>query len=127
MTKDSKLNKQNYLANYFYGKSYSELSPKSKSLVNTQLGGVISKKKKNWGKITNINKYRKLKNLNGKKYTAVVYDDGGYYELTDSYGSKNKAESGIDNYKKRFPRMMNKQYKIIESKDFKKYGVSTNR
>ena len=100
--------------------------------------------KKNWGKITNINKYRKKNKekgivqqyldkfdeedkQKGKRYTAVVYEDGGYYELMDSYGSKGKAISGIQRYKEKFPRMKNKKFKVIEQKDFKSYGVNTKR
>ena len=89
-------------------------------------------KNKNWAMITKINKARKSNSfkVNPKtpsKYTAVVYEDGGYYELSNSYGSKKDALRGIDNYVKRFPRMKNKSFKIIEEKDFYSYGVNTKR
>lgn len=84
-----------------------------------------------WGKITNINKYRKkgasqnrVSNKIFKKetYTAALYEDGGYYSLGQAKNEQ-AAMKIIDAYIDKRPSMKNKNYRIFDSEAAKKNGI----
>lgn len=84
-----------------------------------------------WGKITNINKYRKKRSSQNKVpkktykkevYTAALYEDGGYYSLGQAK-SEQAAKKLIDAYVDKRPGMKNKTYRIFDSETAKKNGI----